>query len=165
MPGGNYDATFDNDLTTEWQANWKAPIGLVYPQYIEYTFDEPVDLDYIIYHCTYSANRFKDVKIEVLTDVNKTRSAEYVKVYEGTFDNANSTRADFNASQSNVTKVKFTISTCYNMSKPLRCQEMQFFQKDPNAFKYDELRVLIKQLNIVYLIIQQESLFLPERTW
>lgn len=139
VPGGNYDATFDNDLTTEWQANWKAPIGLVYPQYIEYTFDEPVDLDYIIYHCTYSANRFKDVKIEVLTDVNKTRSAEYVKVYEGTFDNANSTRADFNASQSNVTKVKFTISTCYNMSKPLRCQEMQFFQKDPNAFKYDEL--------------------------
>ena len=116
VPGGNYDATFDNDLTTEWQANWKAPIGLVYPQYIEYTFDEPVDLDYIIYHCTYSANRFKDVKIEVLTDVNKTRSAEYVKVYEGTFDNANSTRADFNASQSNVTKVKFTISTCYNMS-------------------------------------------------
>ena len=85
VPGGNYDATFDNDLTTEWQANWKAPIGLVYPQYIEYTFDEPVDLDYIIYHCTYSANRFKDVKIEVLTDVNKTRSAEYVKVYEGTF--------------------------------------------------------------------------------
>ena len=25
--------------------------------------------------------------------------------------------------------------------------------------------LLIKQLNIVYLIIQQESLFLPERTW
>ncbi len=71
------------------------------------------------------------MKIEVLTDVNKTRSAEYVKVYEGTFDNANSTRADFNASQSNVTKVKFTISTCYNMSKPLRCQEMQFFKKIP----------------------------------
>ncbi len=21
VPGGNYDATFDNDLTTEWQAN------------------------------------------------------------------------------------------------------------------------------------------------
>ena len=75
VPGGNYDATIDNDLTTEWQANWKAPIGLVYPQYIEYTFDEPVDLDYIIYHCTYCANRFKDVKIELLTDVNKTRSA------------------------------------------------------------------------------------------
>lgn len=139
VPGGNYNATFDNDLTTEWQANWKAPLGLIYPQYIEYTFDKPVDLDYIIYHCTYTANRFKDVKIEVLTDVNKTRSAEYVTVYEGAFDNASSTRADFNASQSGVTKVKFTISTCYNMSKPLRCQEMQFFQKDPNAFKYDEL--------------------------
>jgi len=41
-------------------------------RYIEYTFDEPVDLDYIIYHCTYSANRFKDVKIEVLTEVNFT---------------------------------------------------------------------------------------------
>lgn len=141
VPGDNekYNLTFDNDLTTEWQANWKAPLGLVYPQHIEYTFDKPVDLDYIIYHCTYSAHRFKDVKIEVLTDVNKTRSVEYVKVYEGVFNDANSTRVDFNASQSNVTKVKFTISTCYNMDKPLRCQEMQFFQKNPNAFKYDEL--------------------------
>lgn len=140
VPNENtYYKTFDNDLTNEWQANWRPPLGLVYPQYIEYTFDEPVDLDYIIYHCKYHDNRFKDVKIEVLTDVTKSRSTEYVTVYDGVFDDANSTRADFNASQSNVSKVKFTISTCYNMGKPLRCHEIQFFQKDPNAFKYDDL--------------------------
>lgn len=102
-PEPYWSKMFDNDMTTEWQANWKAPLGLVYPQWIEFTFEEPVNLDYIIYH--YSAdgnNRFKDVKIEVLTDVTKTRSAEYVTVYEGTFPNAASTRADFNAPQSNV---------------------------------------------------------------
>lgn len=139
VPGGSYEAMFDNDMETNWQANWKAPIGLIYPQYIEFTFDEKVDMDYMVYRCNWQDNRMKDVKVEVLTDVNASRSADYVTVFEGTLPNSAASRIDFNASQSGVTKVKMTIATCYNMGKPLRCNEMEFYQKDPSAFKYSDL--------------------------
>lgn len=140
VPGGNYDAMFDNNMSTEWQARWKSEQGgVLYPQYVEFTFNEKADLDYIVYLCNSSANRAKDVKVEVMTDVNANRSSEYVMVYEGTLPNSASARIDFKASQSNVSKVKITMKTCYDMSKPLRCNEMEFYQKDPSTFDYTTL--------------------------
>lgn len=136
-----YGLMIDGNMDNYWQCEWKPELGgIKIPQWLEFSFDK-VDMDYIIYHATNQANRFKDIVVEVMTEVNAERSASYKVVYEGQLPSgAASTRIDFNTSQTGVTKVKFTLkSTWGGETQAFRCNEMEFYQKDPSAFDYATL--------------------------
>lgn len=125
----------DGSLDNFWQNNWPQP---KFPQYLEFTFDEPQEMDYVVYHPS-SNGRFKNIEIQVYSDVNVTRSSAYRTVYSGTLVNSSgATRIDFQESQAGVTKVKFVVTDTYS-PRAARCCEMEFYKKDPLAFDYATL--------------------------
>lgn len=134
-----FELMVDGNLENYWQCEWKSELGgIKIPQWIEFTFDK-VDMDYIIYHGTDGINRFKDVVVEVMSEVNTERKLAYNVVYEGTLSETSaSTRIDFNTSQTGVTKVRFTLKSTWG-NKAFRCNEMEFYKKDPNTFDWKTL--------------------------
>lgn len=130
------DGVADLGGDTGWLSNWADP---KFPKWFEFTFDEAQDIDYILYVPSYKGH-FKNVKIEVYTDVNTQRKAGYTTVFDGqlvqNYDAA--TRIDFNEPQVGVTKVKFTLEDSYSDGE-CRCVEMEFYKKDPNTFDWKTL--------------------------
>lgn len=125
-------ATGTNDC---WQAPWTS--GTQFPQYIEFTFNEPQDLDYVVYHASYFGH-FKDIEIQAYTDVNETKSLGYHIIYTGTLvKSSGMVRIDFKESQVGISRLKFVIKSSYDTV--LRCCEMEFYKKDPSSFDYNTL--------------------------
>lgn len=109
-----------------------------FPQYIEFSFDNPQEIDYVIYYPSYSGH-FKNIEIQVWSDINVTRSASYRTVYKGTMvQSSGATRIDFSESQAGVTKVKFIINDVY-ATRIARCCEMEFYKKNPLSFDWRTL--------------------------
>lgn len=104
-----FPALIDGNFETLWQCAWRNGVKL--PQYLEFTFNEPTDMDYLIYYAGGPTTYWKDVEVQVYSDVNVTRAADYRTVYTGTLPNAASARIDFAESQVNVTKVKIIIKS------------------------------------------------------
>lgn len=134
-PNAGMENMIDGNPETYWQSNWTAP---KFPYYVEFTFDEPQEMDYIIYHPSVKSH-FKNVEIQVYSDVNVTRSAEYRTVWSGTMtETSGASRISFTESQAGVTKVKFIITDTYSGNEA-RCCEMEFYKKDPNTFDWTTL--------------------------
>lgn len=134
-PNNVYGNMIDGDSETFWQSNWTAP---KFPCYIEFTFDEPQEMDYILYYPSYKSH-FKNIEVQVYSDINVTRSADYRTVFVGELAKASgATRIDFQESQAGVTKVKITITDTYDAGEA-RCTEMEFYKKDPSSFDYTTL--------------------------
>lgn len=134
-PGNVHSNMIDGDPETFWQSNWTAP---KFPCYIEFTFDEPQEIDYLLYYPSIKSH-FKNIEVQVYSDVNVTRSADYRTVFAGELANATSaTRIDFQESQAGVTKVKIIITDTYSGNEA-RCTEMEFYKKDPSSFDYTTL--------------------------
>lgn len=131
-----YTRMLDGDKSSGnfWQAYWP---GTKVPEYIEFSFSEPQDLDYVIYYPSYSGH-FTDIEIEAYSEVNKQRTEGYTTVYSGTLTPTSApTRIDFNQSATRTTKLRFTLKTCND--GVFRCSEMEFFKKNPLAFDYTTL--------------------------
>lgn len=125
----------DYDMENYWQNDWPNP---KFPQFIEFTFDEPQEMDYIVYHPS-SNGHFKNIEILVYSNVNTTRSTAYHTVYTGMLpQSSGATRIDFQESQVNVTKVKIIITDTYS-PRAARCSEMEFYKKNPSTFDYTTL--------------------------
>lgn len=134
-PNNGYGNMIDGDPETLWQSNWTAP---KFPCYIEFTFDEPQEMDYILYYPS-TKSHFRNIEVQVYSDVNVTRSADYRTVFAGELaKSSGATRIDFNESQAGVTKVKITITDSYDLGEA-RCTEMEFYKKDPSSFDYTTL--------------------------
>lgn len=130
------DGVADMGGDTGWLSNWQAP---KFPKWFEFTFDEGQDMDYILYVPSYKGH-FKQVKVEVYTEVNAQKTAGYTTVFEGELvQNYNAaTRIDFNEPQVGVTKVKFTLEDSYSNGE-CRCVEIEFYKKNPNSFDWQTL--------------------------
>lgn len=134
-PNNIHGNMIDGNPETFWQSNWTAP---KFPCYIEFTFDEPQEIDYILYYPS-SKSHFRNIEVQVYSDVNITRSADYRTVFAGELAKASgATRIDFQESQAGVTKVKITITDTYDVGEA-RCTEMEFYKKDPSSFDYTTL--------------------------
>ena len=131
-----FENMLDGDLETFWQSDWSKP---KFPQYIEFTFDEPQEMDYAIYYPA-DARHFKDVEIQVWSDVNQQRKAGYSTVFTGTLANTTEPiRINFDQPQAGVTKVKFILNSHWDESKEVQCREMEFYKKSPNNFDWRTL--------------------------
>lgn len=144
--------------TNFWQAQWRG--GTKFPQYIEFTFDEKVDMDYLIYYGIEENARFKDIVVEVLTDdVDAGQPGGYKEVYRGTLPSKTSSRINFDESQNGVSKVKITIKTSWG--KALKCREMEFYKRNPSNFDYTTLFANPACTQLKSGITEQEILACP----
>lgn len=135
-PKTEYAELIDGDLSSSnfWQAFWKAADGGLHPvQYIEFTFNEKVSMDYMVYRCSYTGNLIKDVKISV----QKEGSEEWTEVFAGELPKQTATRMDFNSAQTDVVKVRMDITSGWG--GVYRCTEMEFYRRDPKNFDYRTL--------------------------
>ena len=139
-PNSDWNAMIDHEFDGAWQSRWKPADGGLKPeQYLEFTFDEKVNMDYIVYHTGGTLNRIKGVKVSVMMEVDGILSDEYVEVFNGELPNAVSARIDFNAPQTDVRKVKMDLLSCHNADKPYQCKEMEFYYRNPKNFDYTTL--------------------------
>lgn len=139
-PNSAWGALIDHKFDAPWQSRWKAEDGGLKPeQFLEFTFDKKVNMDYIVYHTGGTLNRIKGVKVSVMMEVDGTLSNEYVEVFNGELPNAVSSRIDFNAPQVDVRKVRMDLLSCHNADKPYQCKEMEFYYRNPKNFDYTTL--------------------------
>lgn len=128
----------DEDISSYWEITTSKS---TLPQWIEFTFNEPQNIDYILYNTKISNNPegvFKTVSVEVYTEINHEGKAAYKEVYNGTLLNViGEIRLDLREPQSGVTKVKITLHDSYDGK--LCCSEMKFFKRDPLNFDSSEL--------------------------
>lgn len=126
-----YDLMIDGNPSLDdpqgcWQNDWKNP---KFPQYIEFTFNEPQNIDYMIYYPSDSGH-FKNIEVEVLSSDNQSGTNEYKNIYTGQMEESKqSTRIDFSETQLGVIKVKIIIKDTYKPNVA-RCCELEFYKKN-----------------------------------
>lgn len=135
-PSRAFSMMIDGDLSTSWLYDWtKGPAKI--PQYIEFTWNEKVDFDYLVIHPE-KVSFFNDIEIYVTSDVNLTRSTSETLVYTGKIPQVpTATRINFPQTLAGVSKVKFVLTS--RLSDGFECKEVQFFQKNPDCFDYSTL--------------------------
>ncbi|CEN50033.1 conserved hypothetical protein [Capnocytophaga canimorsus] len=93
--GGEIDKSFDGDMTTIYHSNWSNGEANYFPITIEYFFETPQDVDYMMYYPRTDNNsngHFKQVEIQVKADDNST----YTKIKDFDFQgNGKVTRVTF----------------------------------------------------------------------
>lgn len=134
-PTRGYDLIIDGETNTgSNQGGWLSDYtkGGKLPQYIEMTFYENVDMDYVVVHPS-DTEFFKDVEILVRSSENDT----WTNVCNVTIPQVPSaTRVKFPTTQMNVKQIKFnlTSSASSNFNGVFKCNEIQFFKKNPENF-------------------------------
>jgi len=156
-----YEGLIDGTQELYWQTVWKP--STTFPQYIEFTFEEKVDLDYFIYYRVKDNGNdcFKDIIVEVFTDgdVDAGWSGTYKEVYRGTVPNEKSSRINFDEPQNGVSKVKITMNNSWG--KTLACREVEFYKRNPSNFDYTTLFADLACTQLKSGITEQEILTCP----
>lgn len=155
-----YEGLIDGTQELFWHTVW-AP-STTFPQYIEFTFEEKVDLDYFIYYRGRNGNEcFKDIVVEVFTDdgMDAGQSGTYKEVYRGIIPNEKYSRINFDESQNGVSKVKITMNSSWG--KTLACREVEFYKRNPSNFDYTTLFADLACTQLKSGITEQEILSCP----
>ncbi|MFJ1439155.1 M60 family metallopeptidase [Capnocytophaga canimorsus] len=131
--GGEIDKSFDGDMTTIYHSNWSNGGANYFPITIEYFFETPQDVDYMMYYPRIegSNGHFKQVEIQVATEANPS----YVKLKDFDFKgNGKVTRVEF----SPITKAKsfkLIIKSGYGTGQGFAAvAEMEFYKKNTGNF-------------------------------
>ncbi|MFJ1429252.1 M60 family metallopeptidase [Capnocytophaga canimorsus] len=131
--GGEIDKSFDGDMTTIYHSNWSNGGANYFPITIEYFFETPQDVDYMMYYPRIegSNGHFKQVEIQVATEANPS----YVKLKDFDFKgNGKVTRVEF----SPITKAKsfkLIIKSGYGNGQGFAAvAEMEFYKKNTGSF-------------------------------
>ncbi|CEN51651.1 conserved hypothetical protein [Capnocytophaga canimorsus] len=131
--GGEIDKSFDGDMTTIYHSNWSNGGANYFPITIEYFFETPQDVDYMMYYPRKegSNGHFKQVEIQVATEANPS----YVKLKDFDFKgNGKVTRVEF----SPITKAKsfkLIIKSGYGNGQGFAAvAEMEFYKKNTGSF-------------------------------
>ncbi|MFK8376408.1 M60 family metallopeptidase [Capnocytophaga canimorsus] len=131
--GGEIDKSFDGDMTTIYHSNWSNGGANYFPITIEYFFETPQDVDYMMYYprTKGSNGHFKQVEIQVATEANPS----YVKLKDFDFKgNGKVTRVEF----SPITKAKsfkLIIKSGYGNGQGFAAvAEMEFYKKNTGSF-------------------------------
>ncbi|MFJ1381740.1 M60 family metallopeptidase [Capnocytophaga canimorsus] len=131
--GGEIDKSFDGDMTTIYHSNWSNGGANYFPITIEYFFETPQDVDYMMYYprTEGSNGHFKQVEIQVATEANPS----YIKLKDFDFKgNGKVTRVEF----SPITKAKsfkLIIKSGYGTGQGFAAvAEMEFYKKNTGSF-------------------------------
>ena len=141
--GTNIEQSFDGELKTHYHSNWNNKGDGYFPITLEYEFANGSDMDYLIYYPrTEGGNgHFKVVDIEVKSHANSRGVDEWKKVMTYDFQGSSSpTRVDFPTSQIGVSAVRLVVKSGAGDGQGFAaCAEMEFYQKNPEAFDYKTL--------------------------
>lgn len=138
QPGMGIERTLDGNDKTLWAKNWNEylPVDLVY------YFDEPTNIDYLVYNPRGTAGgvngAFGKLQISYLSNANEKEAAEWSAPMDYDFgESLQLTRVNFEQSLIGVTAVKLHVTS--GKSGEAACAEMNFYKKDPNAFDWTTL--------------------------
>lgn len=143
--GRKIKESFDGNTNgTRWHSADKQPC----PHTIIYYFNNPVALDYIKYYSRQDGNKngyFGETEILYSNDPNANENSEYTPITNKDFEGKIhiGTRVDFPQTVT-ACAIKFIIKTGKGdgggyKNNLVACEEMEFYQKDTNAFDWKTL--------------------------
>ncbi|CEN40017.1 conserved hypothetical protein [Capnocytophaga canimorsus] len=131
--GTPIENSFDGDMATIYHSNWSNGEANYFPIIIEYFFETPQDVDYMMYYPRTEGynGHFKQVEIQVATEANPS----YIKLKDFDFKgNGKVTRVEF----SPITKAKsfkLIIKSGYGDGQGFAAAaEMEFYKKSTGSF-------------------------------
>lgn len=171
-PGREHDLIIDGETNTGldgpdkgWLCDYTTSEGKKIPQYIEITFEEKVDIDYVVVHPS-NKEFFKDVEISV----RSSEGGDWTPVCNTLIPQvATATRVDFPNIQTDVKQIKFNL-TSSDAGGVFKCNEIQFFKKNPENFDpytlfEDKLCTVLKPGISQDDILSCENLFYKNLAW
>lgn len=142
QPGQDIENSFDGKFGADGQpyhSIWNQQAA--FPVTLEYFFDQKPDIDYIIYHTRSGNGNFGEV--DVYTATEAAPEYQLQGSYNFRMQNAAS-RIPFAQTLSKVTKIKFSVKS--GLGGFVSCDEMEFYQKNPNKTLDQQLLTVFTDL-------------------
>ena len=139
QPGASADKSIDGDLKTIYHSNWNNKAENYFPIELTYNFEKTEYIDYIIYYPRESHHNgnFEEVEIHAIYGDKQV----FEKIMDIDLEGLR-TPANINLPQSlkNPKSIKFIIKSGSGDGQGFAtCAEMEFYQKNPEAFDYHTL--------------------------
>lgn len=133
------EKSFDGSMTTIYHSNWNNAPENYFPITIEYFFENPEDVDYMIYYprTDGSNGHFKVVEIWVSTE----EQMQYTKLKEVDFKgNGKATRVSFDVPIKKAKSFKLVVKSGHGDNKGFAAAaEIEFWRKNEKAFSTEAI--------------------------